>query len=88
MMPKFRISNIHMATESIIINRNKTFKAGAIVLDSKSTFSANWRLWPLLAGRGKFQIIEQERALESEDGMGLLWYTRGCKGCTMTLFSK
>ena len=43
-MPKFRISNIHMATESIIINRNETFKAGAIVLDSKSTFSANWRL--------------------------------------------
>ena len=28
-----------------------------------------WRM----AGRGKFQIIEQERALESEDGMGLLW---------------
>ena len=28
-----------------------------------------------MAGRGKFRIIEQERALESEDGMGLLWYT-------------
>src|SRR5215469_13026972 len=28
-----------------------------------------------MAGRGKFQIIERERALESEDGMGLLWYT-------------
>ena len=28
-----------------------------------------------MAGRGKFQVIEQERALESEDGMGLLWYT-------------
>jgi len=25
-----------------------------------------------MAGRGKFRIIEQERALESEDGMGLL----------------
>src|SRR5215469_16048961 len=40
-MPKFRISNIHMATESIIINRNKTFKAGTIELDSKSTFSTD-----------------------------------------------
>ena len=28
-----------------------------------------------MAGRGKFQVIEQEKALESEDGMGLLWYT-------------
>jgi hypothetical protein len=28
-----------------------------------------------MAGRGKFQVIEQERALKSEDGMGLLWYT-------------
>ena len=25
---------------------------------------------------GRFQIIKQERALESEDGMGLLWYTK------------
>ena len=28
-----------------------------------------------MAGRGKFWVIEQERALESEDGMGLLWYS-------------
>jgi len=28
-----------------------------------------------MAGSAKFQIIERERALESEDGMGLLWYT-------------
>ena len=35
-----------------------------------------WRM----AGRGKFQIIEQERALESEDGMGLLWYTNRMYG--------
>ena len=28
-----------------------------------------------MAGRGKFRVIEQERALESEDVMGLLWYT-------------
>ena len=27
-----------------------------------------WRM----VGRGKFRVIEQERALESEDGMGLL----------------
>src|SRR5215813_13752969 len=40
-MPKFKISNIHMGTDSIIINWNKTFKAGAIVLDSKSTFSTD-----------------------------------------------
>jgi hypothetical protein len=31
-----------------------------------------WRM----AGPGRFWIIEQERALESEDGMGLLWYTK------------
>jgi hypothetical protein len=31
-MPKFRISNTH---------GNKTFKAGAILLDSKSTFSTD-----------------------------------------------
>jgi cytochrome c len=29
-----------------------------------------------MAGPGRFQIIKQERALESEDGMGLLWYTK------------
>jgi hypothetical protein len=29
-----------------------------------------------MAGPGRFWIIEQERALESEDGMGLLWYTK------------
>ncbi|HYA82214.1 MAG TPA: DUF1080 domain-containing protein [Candidatus Bathyarchaeia archaeon] len=33
-----------------------------------------------MAGRGKFQVIEQERALESEDGMGLLWYTNKMYG--------
>src|SRR5215469_4584377 len=33
-----------------------------------------------MAGRGKFRIIEQERALESEDGMGLLWYTNRMYG--------
>jgi hypothetical protein len=33
-----------------------------------------------MAGRGKFQVIEQERALESEDGMGLLWYTNSMYG--------
>ena len=29
-----------------------------------------WRM----TGRGKFQIVGHERALESGDGMGLLWY--------------
>jgi Domain of Unknown Function (DUF1080) len=29
-----------------------------------------------MAGPGRFQIIKQERALESEDGMGLLWYSK------------
>ena len=38
-----------------------------------------------MAGPGRFQIIKQERALESEDGMGLLWYT---KRNTMILYSK
>ena len=33
-----------------------------------------------MAGRGKFQVIEQTRALESEDGMGLLWYTNRMYG--------
>ncbi|MGB6590665.1 MAG: hypothetical protein WBE68_04060 [Candidatus Nitrosopolaris sp.] len=33
-----------------------------------------------MAGRGKFWVIEQERALESEDGMGLLWYTNRMYG--------
>ena len=33
-----------------------------------------------MAGRGQFRIIEQERALESEDGMGLLWYTNRMYG--------
>jgi 3-keto-disaccharide hydrolase len=33
-----------------------------------------------MAGRGKFRVIEQERALESEDGMGLLWYTNRMYG--------
>jgi len=28
-----------------------------------------------MVGRGKFQVFEQEMALESDDGMGLLWYT-------------
>jgi hypothetical protein len=36
----------------------------------------DWRM----AGRGKFQIIEHERALESEDGMGLLWCTNRMYG--------
>ena len=35
-----------------------------------------WRM----AGRGKFWVIEQERVLESEDGMGLLWYTNRMYG--------
>ena len=29
-----------------------------------------------MAGPGRFQIIKQERALVSEEGMGLLWYTK------------
>ena len=29
-----------------------------------------------MTGPGRFQIIKQERALESEDGMSLLWYTK------------
>ena len=33
-----------------------------------------------MAGRGKFRVIEQERALESEDGMGLLWYANRMYG--------
>jgi hypothetical protein len=33
-----------------------------------------------MAGRGKIRIIEQERALESEDGIGLLWYTNRMYG--------
>src|SRR5215467_5039810 len=33
-----------------------------------------------MAGRGKFRVIEQERALESQDGMGLLWYTNRMYG--------
>ena len=33
-----------------------------------------------MAGPGRFQVIEQERALESEDGMGLLWYTKKLYG--------
>ena len=33
-----------------------------------------------MAGRGIFRVIEQERALESEDGMGLLWYTNRMYG--------
>ena len=33
-----------------------------------------------MAGCGKFQVIEQERALESEDGMELLWYTNRMYG--------
>ena len=33
-----------------------------------------------MTGRGKFQVIEQGRALESEDGMGLLWYTNRMYG--------
>jgi integrase len=41
-MPKFRISNIHMATESIIIDRNKTFKASKYCITlGKSTFSTD-----------------------------------------------
>jgi hypothetical protein len=34
-----------------------------------------------MAECGKFQVIEQERALESEDGMGLLWYTNRMAEC-------
>ena len=33
-----------------------------------------------MVGRGKFQVIEQERVLESDDGMGLLWYTNRMHG--------
>jgi len=29
-----------------------------------------------MAGLGRFQVISEERALKSEDGMGLLWYTK------------
>ena len=29
-----------------------------------------------MAGPGSFQIIKQDRVLVSEDGMGLLWYTK------------
>lgn len=33
-----------------------------------------------MAGRGKFRVIEQERALELGDEMGLLWYTNRMYG--------
>ena len=33
-----------------------------------------------MAGPGRFRVIEQERALESEDGMGLLWYAKKLYG--------
>jgi len=33
-----------------------------------------------MAGLGRFRVIEQERALESENGMGLLWYTKQMYG--------
>src|SRR5690349_4347705 len=29
-----------------------------------------------IAGPGRFRVIEHERTLESEGGMGLLWYTK------------
>ena len=35
-----------------------------------------WRM----AGPGRFRVIEQERALVSEGGMGLLWYTKKMYG--------
>ncbi len=33
-----------------------------------------------MAGPGRFRVIEQERALESEGGMGLLWYSKKMYG--------
>ena len=35
----------------------------------------NLKGWTM-AGPGRFRVIEQEMALESEGGMGLLWYTK------------
>jgi cytochrome c len=29
-----------------------------------------------MAGKGSFHVIEKEEALQSEGGMGLLWYTK------------
>ena len=29
-----------------------------------------------MAGQGKFVIVKEEAALQSEGGMGLLWYTK------------
>jgi Domain of Unknown Function (DUF1080) len=54
---------IHMANQSDISNNF------AVIFDGNNL--KNWQM----AGRGKFLLIQEEGALQSEAGMGLLWYT-------------
>jgi Domain of Unknown Function (DUF1080) len=59
----FTIMIIHMANQSDISNNF------AVIFDGNNL--KNWQM----AGRGKFLLIQEEGALQSEAGMGLLWYT-------------
>jgi 3-keto-disaccharide hydrolase len=59
----FTIMIIHMA------NQSDTSNNFAVIFDGNNL--TNWQM----AGRGKFLVLQEEGALQSEGGMGLLWYT-------------
>jgi hypothetical protein len=52
-----------------MVNQSGTSNNFAVIFDGNNL--KNWQM----AGRGKFLILQEEGALQSEGGMGLLWYT-------------
>jgi Domain of Unknown Function (DUF1080) len=52
-----------------MINQSDTSNNFAIIFDRNNL--KNWQM----AGRGKFLVLQEEGALQSEGGMELLWYT-------------
>jgi hypothetical protein len=70
--PSWKISNaynLYFFTIMIIhmVNQSDTSNNFAVIFDGNNL--KNWQM----AGRGKFLVLQEEGALQSEGGMGLLW---------------
>ena len=68
MPPNSIISDVYLKLTSYVGRDNIVSEDGFVNLFNGVDLQG-WNM----AGCGKFRVIEQERALESEDGMGLLW---------------
>ena len=67
---KVQIQNIPIRVKALLNTNNDD---GFVHLfNGQSLDDDGW----CMAGLGRFQVISEERALKSEDGMGLLWYTK------------